>query len=266
MEAPSRVGIVVALAIEARTLAHRAPAADELVLLPSGALLAMSGMGLEAAEHDARALIDAGCTALASWGLAGALDPRLSPGTIVIPEVLALEGAPELNASSAWRLQALELLDRRARVVDAEGTAGRTAGRSGVPMPAAVGGRLLTSRKALARAAEKRNAFLTSGAVAVDMESYALAAVAAARGLPFIAVRAIVDAAADEVPPMLLDLAGPDGRLAIGRLAARILGSPRNFGALLGLGRRFRVARRSLRAAAGAGAPGSAPAEAQVRP
>jgi len=110
-----------------------------------------------------------------------------------------------------------------------------------------------------ASAADKRAAFLQSGAVAVDMESYAIAAVAEAHGLPFIAIRAIVDAAADEVPPALLDVTGRDGRLVLGRLLVRLLAAPRMLRPLSGLAQRFRVAGRSLRESARAGVPGPAP-------
>ena len=232
MEGSVRVGIVAALAAEAKTLGFAVPPPDEFALLPDGSLLAVSGMGFEAAERDARALIDAGCGALASWGFAGGLDPRVSPGTVVVPARLMTNGAPDLDVSSAWRTRIL------------------------ASIPAAVSGSLLTSRRALASTAEKHTAFLDSGAVAVDMESYSVAAVAKARGLPFIAVRVVVDGAGDEVPPALLDVAGTHGRLAIGRLVMRLLASPRSLSPLLALARRFKVARRSLRAAARAGVPG----------
>jgi nucleoside phosphorylase len=231
---PGRVGIVAALAAEARTLGA-VPPREQFALLPDGSLLAVSGMGFEAAEHDARALIDAGCNALVSWGLAGGLDPRVSPGAVLVPEVSMLEGAPDLSTSSTWRTRVL------------------------ASIPAAAGGRLLTSKRAIGSAAEKRAAFLQSGAVAVDMESYAIAAVAEAHRLPFIALRVVVDAADDEVPAILVNVAGPGGRLAVGRLVMRLLASPRSLKPLRRLAQRYRIARRSLRAAARAGAPGPAP-------
>ena len=41
----------------------------------------------------ARSLIEAGATALASWGMAGGLDPALSAGAILLPsEVLGPDG------------------------------------------------------------------------------------------------------------------------------------------------------------------------------
>lgn len=233
-----RVGIVAALAAEARTLGAALERPGGLRSLADGSLLAVSGMGFEAAERAARAVVDAGCRALVSWGLAGGLDPRLSAGAVIVPQVLMLEGAPDLQAHRIWRQRVLDVLG------------------------AGAGGKLLTSRNPLASVAEKRKALLDSGACAVEMESYAIAAVAAAHGLPFIAIRVIVDAAGDEVPVAVLEAADARGRLAPGRLLVRMLGSPRSVALLPGLAHRYAVARRALRAAARAGAPGQVPVEA----
>jgi len=51
----------------------------------------------------------------------------------------------------------------------------------------------------LATGAEKRRAKKSTGAIAVDMETAAIAAEAAARGIPFVAIRAVLDAVDDEV-------------------------------------------------------------------
>ena len=65
-------------------------------------------------------------------------------------------------------------------------------------------GKLLTSSRALASAAAKAAAFRETGAAAVDMESLAIAEVARSHELPFIAVRVIVDTAADIVPQAVI--------------------------------------------------------------
>lgn len=234
--AASTLGIVVALSAEARTLGPATRSKSGLASLTDGSLLAVSGMGCEAAARSARALAEAGCGALASWGLAGALDPALAPGTLVVPDTLLLEGEPTLSAAPAWRDRIL---------------------RSCTTALPAVGGALLTSRQAVAGVAEKRDAFRRTGAAAVDMESYAAARTAASHGLPFLAVRVIVDAATDEVPRALIDAADARGRIAVGRLIVRMLAAPRSIALLPPLARRYRAALRSLRAAARAGLPGA---------
>ena len=57
------------------------------------------------------------------------------------------------------------------------------------------GGGLLDSAQAVTSIADKRILYEASSAVAVDMESYAVAGVAAGAGVPFVAARAIADPA-----------------------------------------------------------------------
>ena len=67
------VGIVVGLAAEAR-IARRL-----------GWKVAIGGGAAAGAEAAARRLIDEGSDALVSFGLAGALDPALRPGALIVP-------------------------------------------------------------------------------------------------------------------------------------------------------------------------------------
>ena len=85
------------------------------------------------------------------------------------------------------------------------------------------------------------------------MESAAVAAVAADRKLPFVAVRVIVDTAADMLPGAVV-AASRAGRVRIGRLIAGLMLAPGEIAALVRLAARYRTAIRSLRAVAEAGA------------
>jgi adenosylhomocysteine nucleosidase len=82
-----------------------------------------------------------------------------------------------------------------------------------------------------------------------------VAEVAAAARLPFLAVRAIVDTAADEVPrAALAALSVGTGGLRVGRLLGALALAPGELPALLRLGGRYRSARRALFAVARSGA------------
>jgi len=227
------VGIVVALAAEARLLGSAVRRGDALTLA-DGTRLAVTGVGCEAAAEGARRLIAAGCRSLASWGLAGGLDPALVAGDLVLPEEVVLEGGASLVTAQAWREQVACSLEAARH-------------------PAA-SGKLLTSAHALETVAGKSSAFGCTQAVAVDMESFAVAQVAAAGGVPFIAVRAIVDTAADEVPSALASAADAAGAVSVGRVIARLAVRPAQLAALLRLAVRYRAATRSLRAVAASGA------------
>ncbi|HEY1874708.1 MAG TPA: hypothetical protein VGG67_09930, partial [Steroidobacteraceae bacterium] len=120
---------------------------------------------------------------------------------------------------------------------------------------AARGGRLLSCREPLGSTAAKALAFRQTGAVAVDMESFAIAEVAAAERVPFLAVRAIVDTAHDVVPEVALSAtrAGQAG-LGMGRVLAALARTPGQLPALIRLARGYRTASRALSAVVESGA------------
>ena len=224
-------GVVAALAAEARALGPAEPQGGGLAMLADGNLVAVSGMGPQAARSAAERLIDAGATALVSWGLAGGLDPDLEAGAVCVPrEVIAPDGS-RLCTARSWR----ESLS------------------SSIPSGHRVGNdALLTAERPLESPADKSAARRATGACAVDMESSAVAQVAKAHGVPFIAVRVIVDTASDGIPQAVAG-ASRAGKLRTGRLILGLMGSPLQIASLVRLARRYRVALRSLQAVAALG-------------
>lgn len=224
--------MVAALGAEARTLGPRATRGAAPYMVNDGTLVAVSGIGAAAAAAAARGLVDAGAVALVSWGMAGGLSPELPAGTICLPsEVVSRDGA-SFATSHHWR----ELM---AAAI--------------APLRAVVGGRLLTSNSTIEDAAAKAAAFRDTGALAVDMESLAVAEVAAAHALPFLVVRAIVDTAADAIPGVVL-LATRVGEVEISTLLAGLLRRPAELPAVIRLMQRYRAARGALLAVARTGA------------
>jgi adenosylhomocysteine nucleosidase len=187
--------------------------------------LAVSGIGRAAAEAAARSLVEAGVSALSTFGMAGGLDPALKPGSVVLPrEVISPEGK-HYAACASWRERVLAAVS---------------------PLHAVTEGNLLTSAYAIDTPAEKAAAFHRTGAAAVDMESAAVAEVAAQHNLPFIAARVIVDTAADRLPRAVV-AASRAGRVQFGRLLAGMVLAPGEIAALVRLAQRYRIAMRSLR-------------------
>jgi len=192
--------------------------------LVDGTLLAVSGIGRPAARAAAQALVEARVAALLSFGLAGALDPELAAGNIILPGELISDDGSRFVTCKAWRERVSASLGGACVSV----------------------GTLLTSARPIATPLDKAAAFRDTGAGAVDMESAAVAEVAAAHELPFIAVRVIVDTAADALPPSVL-AASRDGRVRVGRLIAGLAAAPGEIAALIRLARRYRTAMRCLR-------------------
>jgi adenosylhomocysteine nucleosidase len=144
----------------------------------------------------------AGCIILA--GFAGALDPTLKVGDLVLDTDLELPDLPF----------------RR--------------------------GKIHGSDKLIATSSEKTNLFRTTGAVAVDMETQAVQALARQMGLPFIGLRAITDTAEDALDPALLRFTNSFGGVRPLSLAATLARQPSLVPRLLHLGRCAKVASRSL--------------------
>jgi adenosylhomocysteine nucleosidase len=169
--AAPRTAIIAALGSESAALAR----------LPHATLgwsVVQSGPGPERAARCATAAIAAGAQALVSWGLAGALAADVEPGTVILPRRIVMQRGATFPVAAAWH-------DRLATLA-AEFTVNF--------------GDLLTVPAALVSPAAKAAAATALAAVAVDMESAAIAGVAARARVPFVAVRVVVDAQRDELP------------------------------------------------------------------
>lgn len=141
-------------------------------------LVLQSGPGPERAADAARRAVDAGATALLSWGLAGALVPDLQSGSIVLPSSVANQDGYIAGVSARWRdAIALELRDRDVR-----------------------DGILLSVNRTLLGPEEKSSAGRSFGATACDMESAAIAETAALSGVDFAVIRVIADELDDRLP------------------------------------------------------------------
>ena len=188
-----------------------------------------SGPGAARAAAAARRALDAGAALLVSWGLAGGLRAGVAPGTVVVPRRVRGQGAEPLAVDVAWhsRLAALS---------------------ADLPLDL---GDLLTVPSALESPAAKRAAAEATGAVAVDMESAAVADEAARARVPFVALRVVVDGLDDALPrgaERWIDERGQRRTSAV----LRAVVDARQWRALLTLAQRYRVASSALDRLAGA--------------
>jgi len=143
--------------------------------------LVQTGMGQERAAAAVAALREMGPFNLfLSTGCAGALAPELGPGDLAVATTVIGTPSGERFETDATT---------RARVRTA---AERVAVRTTV-------GPLLCSGTVLGTAVAKQTAAAETGAVAVEMEGAAIGAGAQQMGVPFAAVRAILDTASTEL-------------------------------------------------------------------
>ncbi|MFI4868697.1 MAG: hypothetical protein ACHQDD_05015 [Steroidobacterales bacterium] len=231
----SATGVVAAFDFEARCLGERRRHSGGLWSLRDGSLVSVSGIGADNAARAARTLVAAGAGALLSWGVAGGLDPSLRCGAAVLPGAVLRDSAgrgapPRYETCASWREPLMNALQRHAPVV---------------------AGTLLSSATPVAAAALKAQLYGATHAVAVDMESAAVAEVAAQHALPFIVLRVILDTAADSLPGSILRAFDPaadrSGLSRAWQLLSALLTTPSDLPPLLRLAGQYRRAQRALR-------------------
>jgi nucleoside phosphorylase len=185
--------ILTALRYEASAIAKRLGQADLRVIGPQA-------VGLRDVTDVAE------CRGVIMAGLAGALDPSLLIGDVVVDSSSNLE-VPAGN----WRR-----------------------------------GDIHTATQIIATVEQKKRLFAETGALAVDMENATARDFAARLGLPFLGIRAISDRADDPLDPTMLRWVNPAGGLRPTRVAADLCRRPGSIPSLLRLGRRSRVAVEAL--------------------
>ena len=120
-----------------------------------------------------------------SCGFSGGLDGKLAPGDVVLATAVRDETGDELAAPQAVRLLAARALNGM-RCFEGD----------------------LVCTTSVAATEEEKHGLARPGALAVDMESYPAARAAAEAGIPWLALRVIVDPLASSLPPFTREVHG----------------------------------------------------------
>ena len=191
----------------------------------------MRGLGVEAIATggDPRAtraaiadLIGRGADRLVSFGIAGALDPGLQPGDLVLGAAVHMPEGERLPVDQKWLVQLATHLPT-ARIADIAG-----------------------SSAIVATAERKATLHRDTGAVAVDQESHWVAEAVHADRVAFVVIRAIADRAGDSLPPAVLAGLDAQGRPRPLAVLAALLRNPGQIGALIRVALQTRKALRTL--------------------
>ncbi len=167
-----------------------------------------------------------GAAGIVSFGMAGALNPELTIGRIVVGT--RLTGSWEGECDRKW---ATVLASR---------------------IPGSVPGCCYADGRLIDDAAEKRAVGRSTGAIAADMESHIAARIAAEAGVPFAILRCISDEVDAGLPPAIAVAMRPGGKLSLGAMLGSIIQQPRQFPALFRTMTRFRLAYTALQIGVGA--------------
>jgi adenosylhomocysteine nucleosidase len=219
-------GIVVALPEELRTLTKVKLAQGKCAQLSANTTVILAGAGPENARKASLELIAQGAQQLISWGCAGALAPHLKPGDLIIPETILSQDSTPLATHQHWREQLTNILEQPLKCYN---------------------GQLLEARVVISLAQDKTQQFRHSNALAVDMESAAIARIAAQTDLPFIAIRSIVDSAQFDLPKAISFALNDSGNVVIPKLIKYLCLHPSELVALIQLGLHFKAASQTLK-------------------
>ncbi len=177
------------------------------------------------AERLAQHLADTRYDALIVIGLAGALDPQLSVGDVVVYDSCRQAESGGAVAASAFGREKPLAREEFASINCHAGLAEKMMANleaGGLSCRRGVG---LTGDRVIVNAADKRRLWERSGAAVVEMETYQVLTVCAQFNLPATAVRVVSDEADQDLPDFnrAIDRAG---QIAAGRAALAMLRRP----------------------------------------
>ncbi len=202
------LGIICALSGEVKTLSREKIGIGTVISIADGIWLTISGMGAQRAQTAAKLLLQRGATALLSWGIAGALDDKLSLGNLILPKIILSADGEASTVTQNWH----EHLYRH------------LAGRFTIHLEP-----LVETKKVASTALHKQALHTDFGAIATDMESAALARLAKEASVPFLAIRAISDTAQMAIPKQLLKVVNSIGDLPRQHILTGVILNPRDW-------------------------------------
>jgi adenosylhomocysteine nucleosidase len=216
----THVLVLTAIDVEARGLARHL-GLDRVGDSPwphyRGGRIEIACVGLAAGALAERAARCAAPGLVVSAGACGALAPALAAGDLVVPEaVLDEQGGPAATDEV---------------------------------LPLARAGTLISVTRLVATQAAKARLWMTTGALAVDMESAAIVRWARERGVRAAVVRAVSDTAHEAVPADLAALVEPGGRVRTTAALRAALARPRAIADAVHLGRGTSAALKAVAAA-----------------
>ena len=220
------VGIVVSLPWELKSLTRQAIPVGAWKALSASTLVALSGIGAERAYAAGSVLVAQGATALISWGYAAALDGRLRPGCLMLPELVISADGEIYPVSAEWHRQLRQSLE---------------------PKHAICSGALVESDAIVKTPGEKRALAIRTRAAATDMESAAQARLAKERRLPFVVIRAIIDTASTDIPEKIQEAFRSQGEVRAWKILTSAALRPIDWIKMIRLGIQFNAAQRTLK-------------------
>ena len=187
----NKVGIIAALPDEAKCLYQDSLNIADPVEIQNDIYLCLSGIGENSAKTAMKSLLKYNIQGVISWGVAGAIDPKLNVGDILISETV-LYNDNKYTSSLSWLNKINQELQNNYSFIN-----------SGV---------IATIQEICSSIEKKASLFENTGASAVDMESGAIAELAQSENIDYLILRVISDNANTVIPDVVIDYTDHLGR------------------------------------------------------
>ena len=189
-----RIGIIIAIPSEAKCFRLKKLALKESIQIEKNIFLYISGIGFDAATSAAKELVKKNIDGLISWGMAGGIDQSLKTGDIVLADTI--QNDKEIfYTSNEWRNSISSHLQTTPYKV--------------------LNGKIVTTNKILDSSIKKRELSNQTKALAVDMESAAIAKISLEKKIKYVSARVIIDDAYSNIPSIFLENIDNFGKIKI---------------------------------------------------
>ena len=219
-------GIVVALPEELTTLTSKTVEKGCCIWISDNLLAAYSGAGVANALSASELLVAKGAKQLISWGCSAALSPSLRQGDLILADKLLDSDHMIMDVNADWHNYSKNLLSQSLIVHT---------------------GNLVESKSIVSSSKDKNQLYSKTGAIALDMESIAIAKVARQNALPFLAIRVIVDPANMNLPNAISYSLNEQGDIVMSKLLLFLALHPFELIGLIKLGLHFKAAKNTLK-------------------
>jgi hopanoid-associated phosphorylase len=226
----SCIGIISALSSEGRCLTGNTIPVNKPVQINQHAVAIICGMGDDKARIAAQTLLEQNITALLSWGTAGALTENIHSGDLVLADSIVTNDGDRYSFDAEWNKYITnELCNTSLKIHH---------------------GMIAHAGQVLATAEDKKRLHGETNALAVDMESLAIAQIANKEKLPCVSIRAIVDEASQCIPEAIIKNTDSFGRPSLFPLFSSLIRNPGLITELIKLGTGMKAATTSLKTVA----------------
>jgi adenosylhomocysteine nucleosidase len=221
----SKLGIIAALPAEAACLTNKKLDIASPVEIQKDIYLCLSGMGYESSSTAVKKCLDFNIDGLISWGVAGALEPSLNSGDIVFAETI-INQDKTYPTSDDWKNKLLDHFSKTDfKILNAN---------------------IASSLEICATATDKNRLLNKTGAIAVDMESAAIADIAIKHELDFLVIRAIADEANTSIPEAVLKFTDNLGKPEIFNFVSSCISKPTQIREITKLAKSYKIALNTL--------------------